>query len=111
MLKKIAFLIVATSLFLSVNSWANIPTHAIPSAQTPTQVSTKTKVLAEKVNINKANVAELQNLPRVGAKLAQRIVDYRQQHGTFKTVEELTQVKGISDKMLAKMKNQIVLAS
>ena len=54
-----------------------------------------------KVNINTAGVEELGTLPRVGPVLAQRIVDWRQQHGRFKTVQELDAVDGIGPKLLA----------
>src|SRR2546423_11115537 len=50
------------------------------------------------VNINTADVAQLSMLPRIGAKVAQRIVDYRQEHGPFKKTSDLMQVKGIGDK-------------
>ncbi len=53
-----------------------------------------------KINLNIADVAELGRLPRVGPVLAQRIVDWRQQHGKFRTVEELDAVEGIGPKML-----------
>ncbi|MFF2243919.1 helix-hairpin-helix domain-containing protein [Arthrobacter sp. NPDC058130] len=54
-----------------------------------------------KVNINTASAEELGTLPRVGPVLAQRIVDWRQQHGRFKTVQELDAVDGIGPKLLA----------
>ena len=53
-----------------------------------------------KVNLNTATVEELGALPRVGPVLAQRIVDWRQDHGSFKTVEELDAVDGVGPKML-----------
>ena len=51
------------------------------------------------VNINTASAAELARLPRVGDKLADRIVVHRQQHGAFRRVEDLMEVKGIGEKM------------
>lgn len=54
-----------------------------------------------KVNLNTAGVEELGTLPRVGPVLAQRIVDWRQQHGRFKAVQELDAVDGIGPKLLA----------
>ena len=54
-----------------------------------------------KVNINTAGVEELGTLPRVGPVLAQRIVDWRQQHGRFKSVQELDAVDGFGPKLLA----------
>lgn len=53
-----------------------------------------------KVNLNTATVEELDGLPRVGPVLAQRIVDWRAEHGHFKAVEELDAVDGVGPKML-----------
>ena len=53
-----------------------------------------------KIDLNTASVEELGTLPRVGPVLAQRIVDWRKQHGRFKTVEELDAVDGVGPKML-----------
>lgn len=52
------------------------------------------------ININTATAATLMTLPGIGEVLAQRIVDYRLAHGSFKTVAELTNVKGIGEKKL-----------
>lgn len=53
-----------------------------------------------KIDLNSAGVEELGTLPRVGPVLAQRIVDWRRQHGRFKTVEELDAVDGVGPKLL-----------
>jgi competence protein ComEA len=53
-----------------------------------------------KININTAGVEELGTLPRVGPVLAQRIVDWRKQHGRFQTVNELDAVDGVGPKLL-----------
>lgn len=50
------------------------------------------------VNINTADTAQLSMLPRVGLKAAQRIVDYRTEHGPFKKTTDLMQVKGFGQK-------------
>ena len=52
------------------------------------------------VNLNTASVEELDALPKVGPVLAQRIVDWRKEHGLFKSVEELDAVDGVGPKML-----------
>lgn len=55
---------------------------------------------AGKINLNTATAEELGSLPRVGPVLAQRIVDWRTEHGQFKTAEELDAVDGVGPKML-----------
>ncbi|EHS57038.1 ComEA family DNA-binding protein [Paenibacillus sp. Aloe-11] len=72
--------------------------------------SATTSVSGEKkVNINTATAAELMELPGVGAKKAEAILDYRNQHGPFQRVNDLDHVKGIGAKMLAKMKPYVSL--
>lgn len=56
---------------------------------------------AGKINLNTAGADELATLPRVGTVLAQRIVDWRTQHGHFQRVEELDAVDGVGPKLLA----------
>jgi len=61
------------------------------------------------VNINTASVAQLSLLPHVGAKAAQRIVDYRKTHGAFVQPTDLMQVKGISARLFERIDPYIVL--
>ncbi|PKL78686.1 MAG: hypothetical protein CVV27_02915 [Candidatus Melainabacteria bacterium HGW-Melainabacteria-1] len=61
------------------------------------------------LKLNQANVSELDRLPGVGPALAQRIVDWRREHGPFASLDDLLQVKGIGEKKLAKLKGQIRL--
>jgi competence protein ComEA len=53
-----------------------------------------------KINLNTAGVEELDGLPKVGPVLAQRIVDWRKEHGPFKAVEDLDAIDGVGPKML-----------
>lgn len=55
------------------------------------------------VNINTAGVEELSLLPRVGATVAQRIIDFRQENGNFKSPEDLLLVRGIGEKTYERM--------
>ncbi|TDM13088.1 helix-hairpin-helix domain-containing protein [Macrococcus lamae] len=50
------------------------------------------------VNINHASEGELQEIPGIGPKKAQDIIMYREQHGDFKSKEEMKEIKGIGDK-------------
>jgi len=60
-----------------------------------------------KIDINKASVQELETLTGIGAAKAEAIVKYRQEHGDFKKKDDLVQVKGIGDKILDKIGNDI----
>lgn len=62
-----------------------------------------------KVNINTAGIEQLKTLPRIGEKVAQRIVDFRRKNGKFKRVEGLMKVKGIGEKMFKKLKDRITV--
>ena len=53
------------------------------------------------VNINSGSLQELDSLPRVGPVIAQRIIDWREEHGTFSKPEDLDAVPGIGEAMLA----------
>jgi competence protein ComEA len=55
------------------------------------------------VNLNTADAAQLEMLPRVGAKAAQRILDYRKEHGNFKKTSDLMQVKGFGEKSFERL--------
>ena len=63
------------------------------------------------VNINTADADALaQELKGIGAKKAQAIVDYRKTNGDFKTIESLTEVKGIGLKTVEKNRDKIELS-
>ena len=59
------------------------------------------------VDINTADAAELCTLPGVGQARAESILAYRQEHGSFQTVEEIKQVSGIKDGLYMKIKDKI----
>ena len=64
---------------------------------------------ASVVNINKATAEELDAIRGVGPVLADRIVKFREQNGAFKSVDELTKVRGINGSKFKKIKGQIAV--
>lgn len=64
-------------------------------------------LLFSAVNINRANSAQLQTLNGIGPTKAQEILKYRKTHGSFQTVDELVNVKGIGPKTLIKLKPHV----
>jgi competence protein ComEA len=64
---------------------------------------------AGKVNLNTADAAALDSLPRVGPAIAQRIIDWRTQNGRFTSVEDLLAVPGIGEKMLASLRDLVTV--
>ena len=61
------------------------------------------------ININTANAEELDRLPGIGPAMAQRIIEYRETNGGFKTIEDLQNVKGIGAKKFENLKNKVTL--
>ena len=61
------------------------------------------------VNINSASQAELENLRGIGPVKAKAIIDYRSQHGPFKSLDDLDKVKGIGKGTLDKIRNEITV--
>lgn len=72
--------------------------------------STNTSVSNSKqgtININTATLEELQTIKGIGKKKAEAILQYRKEHGAFRTKEDLLQVKGIGKKALEAIESQV----
>ncbi|NWQ40097.1 helix-hairpin-helix domain-containing protein [Bacillus sp. EB106-08-02-XG196] len=62
-----------------------------------------------KINLNKADETQLQNLPGIGPSKAAAITEYRETSGPFKSVEDLKNISGIGDKTFEKLKDLITV--
>lgn len=64
---------------------------------------------SQPISLNSADSAELQRIPGIGPATAQKILDYRQEHGRFTSVDELMAVRGIGEKKLSSMRRYLKL--
>lgn len=61
----------------------------------------------EKVNLNKAELAEIETLPGIGPSKAQTIIDHREENGLFQSVDDLLEISGIGEKTLENLEDAI----
>ncbi len=84
-----------------------VPTSVAGSSAASGGASSESE--APQVNLNTADLAGLQQLDGVGEKKAEKILAYRQEHGGFKSADELKNVNGFGDKTLERLKPQITV--
>ena len=94
--------VVMLTLVLSVSAFA-APDHK----QQTSQSSALQPVV--KVDINKANLEDIEGIRGIGPALAERVIAYRNEHGKFKTPEELMNVKGIGQAKFDRIKEQLAV--
>lgn len=102
--KPLLKIALACVLATSPQLWAE--TDKAPTPAEATQTSAEQQ---EKINVNTAGLIELQNLKGIGPAKAQRILSFREEHGAFKSLEALTQIKGISLKVLEQNKGRLTI--
>lgn len=80
------------------------------NSNTNTSINTQNKNVSDGlISINNATIEELETLPQVGEKKAIAIIEYRNQNGPFKSLDEIMNVSGIGDKIYSKIKDYIKL--
>lgn len=96
-----AIIAVVTLLFCT-GLQAKVETSATSSNQSSAAVMAK-------VNVNTADLEQLTSIKGIGKVTAMAILEYRKKHGAFETIEDLTLVRGIGEKLLLKLTPQVVI--
>jgi competence protein ComEA len=102
----------ALALSLALIAFAALPAAAQTPASKPaaSRAAKPAASVTTPVNLNTATQAQLETLPGIGAKAAERILEFRQKNGAFKKVEDLMNVKGIGEKNFLKLKPFITVS-
>ena len=87
-------------------TYAETEPEAEPSVAPETNASSDSR---GKININNASAEDLMLLPGIGEVLAQRILDYRDENGSFGSISELINIRGIGEKTLNKISDYITV--
>ena len=117
-LKALAVNVLMLVLTVGVLYWAAEPGDDTDSAQAVALLSQAGSALPVSVkpdavprrpvtfplDLNSARVEDLMELPGIGEKLAQRLVEYRRSHSGFRSVEELRKVRGIGEKRMKRLR-------
>ena len=107
---EVFLLALLVGIFLGRNSGGSpVQVSKLPPATSQSTDPAASEETLGKVNINTANLEELQTLPGIGEVLAQRIIDYRNTHGDFQSISELTNVSGIGLERLDMIMDYITL--
>ena len=80
---------------------------ATTAAAADTVDATATPAATESVDLNSATTEQLTTIPGIGEAMAQRIIDWREEHGPFRRVEDLMKVKGIGERSLEKIRPHV----
>ncbi len=87
------------------------PQNGICAEEKAAQPAMKAGALSGPVNINTATPEELAKLPGIGPKIAEEIVNYRKEHGAFKTIRDIVNVKGVGDKKYEAIQDKITVGT
>lgn len=90
---------------------ASAPASSPSASSSSSSVSSSTSGAAsgDLINLNTATASDLQKLNGIGEKKAEQIIAYRQEKGSFKSIDELKEVSGIGDKTFAAIKDQLTI--
>lgn len=81
-----------------------LPLHGPALAEPGVPLLQNPEAEQETVELNTASAAELRTLPGVGERTAERIIEYREEHGGFEKIEDLMNVRGIGERTFLRLR-------
>lgn len=85
--------------------------HAVAQEKTSANERPTYQGAVRQVDLNQATVADLEALPGIGPKLAQRVIDHRDERGPFHSVDDLRQVRGIGRKKFDRLRPHVLVTN
>jgi len=99
------FVIVLAAVLIGSGAWPSSSAAAQRSAKQPAAAS------MEVINLNSATAVQLADLPGIGVRTAELVVQYRVKNGPFKKIEEIMNVRGVGEKSFLRIKDRITVAA
>jgi competence protein ComEA len=99
--RELLIFILVIGVWVAVQTWY--------SHTTPSKIATQGQAFV--IDVNTATEAELKLLPGVGEKLARDILEFRETHGTIRSLNELTRIRGIKQGRLESLRKYLTIAA
>lgn len=87
----------------------HIPRQGEAASQSSAELSKGDTAQSGRINLNTASAEQLEQLSGIGQALAKRIVEYRDQHGPFRSIEDLQEVRGIGAQLFSEIAAQLTV--
>ncbi len=102
------YLVMTTALLVALSAGLS---PDIVTAQTSSAGGQDARTTADRVDLNSADQEALEALPGVGPRTAERIIAYREEHGGFKKVEELMNIRGIGERTFLRLRELVQISA
>ena len=98
------YLVMAAALLVALSAGLS---PDIVTAQTRSAGGQNAPTAADRVDLNRADQEALEALPGVGPRTAELIIAYREEHGGFKKIEELMNIRGIGERTFLRLRELV----
>ena len=102
------FVIVLAAILIGFGAWPPLNADAQRAPKPPAAAKPAS---SDAINLNSATASQFADLPGIGVKTAELIVQYRVKNGPFKKIEEIMNVRGIGEKSFLRIRDRITVAA